>query len=492
MGPDIPLTQKKNHDKTQHIKNGIFPSKDVENDDNFNPFAERVVENPTTDGDTLTHLLKASLGTGILQMPSAFRCLGWGMGLTMTLVVAFVCTYCAYILVKSAHVLYFKTKKTSMSFGDVAQTALETGPAPFRKYGLLLRWIIDICLFIAYFLTCSAYAYIIAKNIKEICNGLQYSASFSENFNIYLLAILLVPIIIFSYIPDLKYLAPFSMMANVLMGIALIAIFGWLGGGLIKNGIHSRVQFIGNIQLLPNETNSTAFNSTNSPIIYKESSWILELPKFLYITIFAIEAIGVIMPLENKMKTPQNFVGPLGVLSKGMGIVTMIYIALGLTGYLWDPTVTSDLVTSDIKIEIIDLSNLMTFVAYIVRSSVALAVFFTFTLQFFVCLETAWRCVKLILPKAGTKENYILRTILVIAAVIIPMGVKQLGALVGLIGAVCFSILGLLVPAIIESATYWKGDKHRVLRTIKNVIIAIVSILVLIFGSIEAIKEFSK
>lgn len=70
------------------------------------------------------------------------------------------------------------------------------------------------------------------------------------------------------------------------------------------------------------------------------------------------------------------------------------------------------------------------------------------------------------------------------------MGLKSLNAIVGLIGAVCFSILGLLVPAIIESATYWKDDQHRVLRTIKNVIIAIASILVLIFGSIEAIKAF--
>lgn len=32
----------------------------------FDPFRERKVDHPTSDMDTLTHLLKASLGTGIL------------------------------------------------------------------------------------------------------------------------------------------------------------------------------------------------------------------------------------------------------------------------------------------------------------------------------------------------------------------------------------------------------------------------------------------
>jgi len=39
-------------------ENGTLPD--------FDPFKERQVEHPTTDMDTLTHLLKASLGTGIL------------------------------------------------------------------------------------------------------------------------------------------------------------------------------------------------------------------------------------------------------------------------------------------------------------------------------------------------------------------------------------------------------------------------------------------
>lgn len=57
-------------------------------------------------------------------------------------------------------------------------------------------------------------------------------------------------------------------------------------------------------------------------------------PQFFSICIFAMEAIGVVMPLENNMKTPQHFVGICGVLNKGMGGVTLIYLALGFLGYV--------------------------------------------------------------------------------------------------------------------------------------------------------------
>lgn len=54
------------------------------------------------DCDTLTHLLKASLGTGILAMPKAFNSAGSLLGIIATMLVAFVCTHCAYILVSSS------------------------------------------------------------------------------------------------------------------------------------------------------------------------------------------------------------------------------------------------------------------------------------------------------------------------------------------------------------------------------------------------------
>lgn len=60
------------------------------------------------DCDTLTHLLKASLGTGILAMPIAFKSSGLSFGIFCTILVALVCTHCSYIVV-SIDTIYYIT-----------------------------------------------------------------------------------------------------------------------------------------------------------------------------------------------------------------------------------------------------------------------------------------------------------------------------------------------------------------------------------------------
>lgn len=51
---------------------------------------------------SLAHLLKSSLGTGILAMPLAFKNSGLLVGALGTLIVGFICTHCVHILVSIA------------------------------------------------------------------------------------------------------------------------------------------------------------------------------------------------------------------------------------------------------------------------------------------------------------------------------------------------------------------------------------------------------
>jgi len=50
--------------------------------------------------ETFIHLLKGSLGSGILAMPLAFMNAGLVFGLVATAIIGFVCTYCVHILVR--------------------------------------------------------------------------------------------------------------------------------------------------------------------------------------------------------------------------------------------------------------------------------------------------------------------------------------------------------------------------------------------------------
>jgi proton-coupled amino acid transporter len=56
-----------------------------------------------------------------------------------------------------------------------------------------------------------------------------------------------------------------------------------------------------------------------------------------------------------------------------------------------------------------------------------------------------------------------------------------------LVGAICFSTLGLFCPAVIETVTYWEDGLGW--RLWKNVLIIAFAILALVTGSYASILE---
>ena len=59
-----------------------------------------------------------------------------------------------------------------------------------------------------------------------------------------------------------------------------------------------------------------------------------QYPLYFGTAIYAFEGIGVVLPLENQMRTPRDMRGWNGVLNTSMTIVTCLYIAVGFFGYL--------------------------------------------------------------------------------------------------------------------------------------------------------------
>lgn len=246
---------------------------------------------------------------------------GLVFGIFCTIITALVCTHCSYILVKCAHTLYKRTQTPTMTFSEVAETAFANGPKWGRGFGKTAKWTILYSLFITYFGTCSVYTVIVAKNFQQV---LEHYMGSALDLRV-LIAFLLIPLILLSWVPNLKYLAPVSMIANFLMAVGLGITVYYLATMMPANAIQER-------------------------------HWIAKdyttIPAFFSITIFAMEAIGVVMPLENQMGTPQNFVGICGVLNRGMSGVTLVYILLGFLGYaafgdLTEQSITLNLPTAE-------------------------------------------------------------------------------------------------------------------------------------------------
>lgn len=76
------------------------------------------------------------------------------------------------------------------------------------------------------------------------------------------------------------------------------------------------------------------------------------------------------------------------------------------------------------------------------------------------------------------------------------VAVPTIGPFVGLIGALCFSLLGLVFPVVIEVITYWDigfGPGNWLL--FKNAFLFVFGVLAIVFGSylsvLDIIKEYS-
>ena len=52
---------------------------------------------------------------------------------------------------------------------------------------------------------------------------------------------------------------------------------------------------------------------------------IARYPLYFGTTLFALEAVGVVIALENNMENPKDFGSPCGVLNVGMVIIVFLY-----------------------------------------------------------------------------------------------------------------------------------------------------------------------
>lgn len=119
------------------------------------------------------------------------------------------------------------------------------------------------------------------------------------------IAIIILPVLLIGQFRALKYLVPFSMLANIFI-VVVFAI--------------------------------TLYYMFNEPLDFSDKPLMTEkistLPLFFSTVIFAMEGIGAVMPVENEMAKPQHFLGCPGVLNTAMFTVIALYASLGFLGYV--------------------------------------------------------------------------------------------------------------------------------------------------------------
>ncbi|KAJ8674702.1 hypothetical protein QAD02_010488 [Eretmocerus hayati] len=438
---EVPGEQMRDFSSTTKIAGGI--NQYQEKDELYDPFDHRDKRHATSDAGSATHLIKSSLGTGILAMPSAVKNGGLIVGGIGTVLIGILCSHCVHILVKSSHVLCRKMRKPQMTYAETAGAAFECGPEPLRKYAGTAKGFVDAALCATYVGGACVYIVFIAGSIKQL--GDYY---LDEQIPIRTYMMCLIPaVVLLGQIRTLKILVPFSVIANICLTVGFAITLYYIFS-----------------DLRPLEE------------IHYVASW-SQFPKFFATVIFAIEGIGTVMPIENSMAHPNHFIGCPGVLNFSMTVVIALYTMMGVFGYLHVGEATESSITFNLPVN--------ERLGQAVKILISFAITLTYGLQFFVPLEIIWNTIE---SKFSHSWKFagetIMRVLMVLATVSVAMLVPDLDPFISLVGAVFFSILGLCFPAVVETISCWDGHLGTgYWRLWKNLFLVLVAFFALISGT---------
>ncbi|KAK0148164.1 Proton-coupled amino acid transporter 1 [Merluccius polli] len=409
---------------------------------------------------TLIHMLKGNIGTGLLGLPLAVKNAGLVLGPVSLLCMGFIAIHCMKLLVKCSSHLSERVNKPFLSYGEAMHVGLEN-VSWLRRLAPMGRWTVNLFLIITQLGFCCVYFVFLSDNIKQVVeaansttwdcqvNHTNQTEVGGQSFDSRIYMLFFLPaFILLVFTPNLKFLAPLSLLANLVMSFSLVLIYYYS---------------VMNIQL---------------PIDLPKIGKAKDYPLFFGMAIFAFEGIGVVLPLENKMQKPEGF---RLVLYVGMGVVTFLYISLGTVGYMC----FGDTIAGSITL---NLPNCWMY--QIVKLLYSFGIFITFALQFYVPAEI------LILPMVDRVSgrrlkialDLFMRAMLVIFTCFLAVLIPELDLVISLVGSVSSSFLALIFPPLLELLTF-HTDGLSPLVVIKNVVISVLGLIGFITGTYIAIME---
>ncbi|XP_046688257.1 proton-coupled amino acid transporter-like protein pathetic [Homalodisca vitripennis] len=348
-------------------------------------------------------------------MGDAFKNAGLMLAPVLAIFLGFVCIYGNHILINCSKELGRRRKMRQYpTFPDTMEWSFQTGPKCFQRFSRTIRFIVSFFNIMAQLGSCSVYFVIISSTLHKILSRLGYLVDVHV-----LMAIILIPMVSTTMVRNLKFLVPFSVLANILTGAGVILT--------MYISMHD----------LPPVTSRNAVGSIST------------IPLFFGTIIYCFEGVGLVLPLQSEMKNPDKFGSRFGVLNVGMTIVGCALLWVGFVGYLkYGEDVAGSLP--------LNLPQDSLF-SEVVQITIAVGLFFTYALQLHVAITFVWPdCNRKygpfkhpVLAECGIK--LVLSLITFVAAEVVP----KLGLFISLLGSVSSTALALVFPPLCDLALHW-------------------------------------
>nr|XP_039257967.1 LOW QUALITY PROTEIN: proton-coupled amino acid transporter 4-like [Styela clava] len=352
----------------------------------------------------LMHLIKGSIGPGLLMLPWGVRHAGIIAGPIYMVLIALINMHCMQILVKSSRYLCNYQPWTTVTLDIIVYYMV-----PFKDYNPCIksRIFVNACLVLTQFGICCVFVLFVGQNIRQVF------AVYWENIpgNRVFMALLIIPVILLTFIENLL----------CLLGFQQLRMPQFISVGMILRYLTPNLPPV-----------------TSRPFIAE----ITDFPLFVGGVIYAFEGIGVILPLENAMRTPEYFPK---IIYIGMTMISILYIVFGFIGYLKFGSKACGSITLNLPI---------TPFYETARVLYSFALFVTYPLQFYVIMEIIRASID---PDSKLKTKYLQWTIKALIATfscVCAIAVPSLGNYISLVGTTVTTTLAIILPAVIETLTF--------------------------------------
>ncbi|KAI5735176.1 hypothetical protein M8J77_015219 [Diaphorina citri] len=438
----------------------VLPNEKVEDED-FDPF-DRHIEVPTANWETYIHFIKGSIGTGCLAMPSGFKSVGYLPGLFFGVFTGALTMMTLHLLMQIKYDVSKKMKYHVVQFPDVCELVMMEGPPSLRWLAKPLPIIVDFFIFWNHLGICCVYINFIADNFDQACHHFSPDTSLEK---IHWELIITAVMIVLNQVKNLHFLSPFSSIGNILLTIGL----GMVCYYIFRDGLDQPILRPGDVELFGK---------------------LYEVPLFMGTFLFASLGIGVLIALEDEMKTPSSYrKNPFGIFNMGFTTIIIIYLFVGVIGYYK----YGQLVEGSITLNIPKDDPL----AIIVRLIFAGVIIFTYPIHFYVSINIFWT--NYVRWRFDTTDStqalklwiyeFVIRCVLVIVSLLVTILVKQLSFLISIVGSFCLPLLGFLVPGLLELTINLSTKQSTPISILKDVFLIIFGLFFFLTGTFMGVVQ---